>query len=320
MVKTTPILATVLSSLLATIAAASGGRLELSQAQADAGGFPIVISQPGSYVLTSDLVVPTADTTAISVTANRVSIDLNGFSIEGPGGSGSGIGIEADDNLTVRNGRIRFMGRHGIDAQWGATIVDVDIIGSGQHGVRFRGDALLQRVSVLDGGQCGLFGSTGDNSLVLESRFHGNGWCGVAMGFGVVADTTASSNGIVSGITATGVVVNATVHDNDAEGVRLGDGSLFASGSVEGSSVEGLDGRDGTLVLDSTFRANGVGANAAGVQFSTLVLQSAFRENDEGVSGVEAHAYSTYRQQNDFDVTAGTVSVEGNVCSASLCP
>src|ERR1700689_5095189 len=50
----------------------------------DAPGFPITISQSGSYKLSSDLIVPDANTTAIEITAKWVTIDMNGFSIIGP--------------------------------------------------------------------------------------------------------------------------------------------------------------------------------------------------------------------------------------------
>lgn len=45
-----------------------------------AGGFPYTISQPGSYKLAGNLVVP-ANTNAILIAANNVTLDLAGFSI-----------------------------------------------------------------------------------------------------------------------------------------------------------------------------------------------------------------------------------------------
>src|SRR5690348_13376939 len=51
----------------------------------DTAGFPITISQPGSYRLTSNLTVPDLNTTGIQITADFVTIDMNGFSIIGPG-------------------------------------------------------------------------------------------------------------------------------------------------------------------------------------------------------------------------------------------
>ena len=46
--------------------------------------FPIIITKPGSYKLRTNLVVPDANTTAILVHADNVTIDLSGFSIIGP--------------------------------------------------------------------------------------------------------------------------------------------------------------------------------------------------------------------------------------------
>src|SRR5690606_34458615 len=46
-----------------------------------------VISQPGSYYLTADLVVP-ANRTAIRIDASDVTIDLNGFAIRGNSAAG----------------------------------------------------------------------------------------------------------------------------------------------------------------------------------------------------------------------------------------
>ena len=49
----------------------------------DAAGFPITLSLPGSYKLTSNLVVP-AFTRGVLIQADGVTLDLNGFSISGP--------------------------------------------------------------------------------------------------------------------------------------------------------------------------------------------------------------------------------------------
>lgn len=95
---------------LSLVAAACGGALAgpntpasdvvtIDQSKAAAGGitsgdtagFPITISAPGSYRLTSNLVVP-AGVDAIQVSVDNVTIDLNGFSIKGPGTCGGQTG------------------------------------------------------------------------------------------------------------------------------------------------------------------------------------------------------------------------------------
>ena len=110
--------ATILS-LGASPALAVDGVIEINQAAAlaggitpcDAPGFPVTISQPGSYRLTSNLIVPDAATNGIQITANDVTLDLNGFSIIGPNTctpnpvrctfSGGGIGVMAIMSISV---------------------------------------------------------------------------------------------------------------------------------------------------------------------------------------------------------------------------
>src|SRR3954463_6871090 len=50
----------------------------------DAPGFPVTISQPGSYRLSGNLTLSAPDVTPIQTTADGVTLDLAGFSIIGP--------------------------------------------------------------------------------------------------------------------------------------------------------------------------------------------------------------------------------------------
>lgn len=77
----------------------------------DAPGFPVTITQPGSYRLSGNLNVP-ADAFGIVIQSDHVTIDLNGFRIAGEGG---GLGIATLNNfnvglplsgIAVRNGTI----------------------------------------------------------------------------------------------------------------------------------------------------------------------------------------------------------------------
>ena len=94
-----------------------------------AGGFPYVISQPGSYKLSGNLAA-TAGADAIHITASNVVLDLNGFSISSLGvGSGSPAGIQAIgtlSNISIHNGSMTGWTR-GIDTISGgpATLVEL---------------------------------------------------------------------------------------------------------------------------------------------------------------------------------------------------
>ena len=71
------------SFLLPACAFAADGQVLINQSIImAAGGFPYVISQPGSYKLSGNLAVPNG-VSGISITANNVTLDLNGFSMTG---------------------------------------------------------------------------------------------------------------------------------------------------------------------------------------------------------------------------------------------
>jgi hypothetical protein len=104
----------------------------------DSAGFPVTISQPGSYKLMSNLVVPSGSH-AIEVTVPGVTIDLNGFTIAGgyacTGGwgamtcTGSGRGIVGGEGVTVRNGFIKGF-EHGVNLGERAVVDDVAVEGT----------------------------------------------------------------------------------------------------------------------------------------------------------------------------------------------
>lgn len=109
-------LAIVLMLLAAPMPAfASDGVLEINQTCAinggcfsgDAAGFPVTITTPGNYRLTSSLSVG-AFVGGISVASSDVSIDLNGFTVQGvaPGGGPvAGVG-GSGDRIHLANGSI----------------------------------------------------------------------------------------------------------------------------------------------------------------------------------------------------------------------
>lgn len=138
--------------LFASLCRADGGVLEISQTcinsgcfAGDSDGFPVELSQPGSYVLTSNIEV-NQNTTAIRITADDVTLDLNGFAIRGQttcsttspptcSNTGIGIGIESEgDNTAIFNGTVSGMGDDCINLDWGH-VSDVRIVECGSDGL-----------------------------------------------------------------------------------------------------------------------------------------------------------------------------------------
>jgi hypothetical protein len=71
------------------------------------------IVDPGSYYLTADVDVPSG-LHGIEVAARDVSIDLNGYTILGEGGSLDGVNAPSSDGMRVLNGRVRGVGGDGV--------------------------------------------------------------------------------------------------------------------------------------------------------------------------------------------------------------
>jgi hypothetical protein len=194
----------------------------------DTPGFPVSITQPGSYRLAGNLTVPNANTTAIEITASDVTIDLNGFSIRGPvtcvgfpavtscapAGSGFGIFSSGFFNIAVHNGTVRGMGDHGIFLT----------SGSGQ---------LVKNVRAQSNGQTGIFVASG---IVSHSTATSNGLNGIGVDIGTI------SNNSVIGNRANGAAVQTggTVHHNTAAnngnfGLSLALGAGYVSNVMIGN-------------------------------------------------------------------------------------
>ena len=84
----------------------------------NAGAFgDFEISRPGSYYLTGNIGPAAGLPATISInTPGKVTIDLNGFTVEGAGFSGTGIGAFAGPSqITIRNGSIQRYDGPGVD-------------------------------------------------------------------------------------------------------------------------------------------------------------------------------------------------------------
>ncbi|MEM7206177.1 MAG: hypothetical protein AAF628_38345, partial [Planctomycetota bacterium] len=160
--RSRPALATALlcgsaSLLLSGPAAAVDGVIEINQAGAlqgigvgtDTAGFPVTLSESGSYRLTGNLEPTGAATDVIEVTADDVWIDLNGFSIRGgtvctftppsgaacvSGGSATRgiVALGSLDGLVITDGIITGMTGAGVDAT--GSLISLQRIGLRSNG------------------------------------------------------------------------------------------------------------------------------------------------------------------------------------------
>ena len=174
----------------------------------DAPGFPVTISRSGSYRLSGNLSVDDATLHAVHITADNVSLDLNGFTIRGPvtcsgatpatitcaPASGYGNGVYASDrrSVVVRNGSVR-----------------------GFH-VGVRTSLAAGRIESLDV----------SHTRELGIAAYGNDW--------LVAGNTVSMSGH-GGITSAGLVRDNSVSMTRSAGIFLANGALATGNRVHRS-------------------------------------------------------------------------------------
>jgi hypothetical protein len=205
----------------------------------DMPGFPVTISEPGSYRLSGNLSISDPDATAIQITADSVTLDLNGFSIIGPAvcvagpaticpTAGKGVGVQSvgapllgPQGVKVFNGSVRGMG------------IGISITGGGSR---------VEKVTADSNSAGGITAGSVSDSVITR-----NG------AFGVIAQM---------------------VRDTLA-GLNAGDGIILGAGGVASGNVASENGGVGIFVPYGTATANTVflnkGAGISAICPSTIV-------------------------------------------------
>jgi parallel beta-helix repeat protein len=169
---------------------------------ASAADFPIVLSQPGSYYLAENI-TGVSGKDGIWIAASGVTLDLNGFVLDGVPGSGNGIVASAfDQNTSIRHGTVRGWGGAGIngDFLFDGTYEDLRLKSNLGGGIRVTGISLISRVVATDNGQHGILINNlsvgGKGGIIRDSTAEYNTLDGIqVLGFTLVVDNTAIGNG-----------------------------------------------------------------------------------------------------------------------------
>lgn len=248
----------LLAALSAAPAArASDGALEIHRAcvatgcfPGDSPGFPVEITQSGSYLLTSDLRVPDENTTAILSSGERVSIDLGGFSISGvtecggvplvcsPTGTGIGIEFEFATVGSAANGVIEGMGSSGI-LRGGGLFENLILRSNGGAGISTNGT--VRNCQALRNGSTGI----ACGGLALDNFVAGNGLTGIScLAASVIRGNRVLENGSAGdspGVNAAGgfvtgnlIVANRGIGLSGTSDLAYGDNVLYDNNDAAG--------------------------------------------------------------------------------------
>ncbi len=209
----------------------------------DEGAF-YKITAPGSYYLTRNTRMLTlgGSRDGIEIAASDVTVDLNGYTIEGLAGMSNGIVVSEPDlsNIVVCNGTIRGFLGDGIDTQsrdvLHSEVRGVRVVGAGMHGIRL-----------------------GDHAVVSDCEVSGSGFGGILSGSSSrVSDCTVLENGSIGGISIGGdsVVSGCIARRNLGSGVTVGDESLVVDCVADQNGSNGITAGNYSSVTDCVATGN----------------------------------------------------------------
>jgi hypothetical protein len=317
-------------AISAAPAAAVDGVTQINQAKALAGGvtpgdgagFPVTISASGSYRLTSDLTVPDENTNAISITADSVTLDLNGFSIAGPGSAGTGIGVvAATSRVSVRNGRVRGMGSNAIDLGALGRVEDVDVISNGGPGITLGDAAIALRNRLWSNTGSGI--TAGDGARVSDNWIAGTSVSAISVGSGASVSgnyVSGSDHAIVASSDA--VITGNRCYSGDT-GILVQFGGVVASNLVYAAGTDdAIAVGEGVVVRHNVVNLNSGSSGIAGIEANTgnTIIGNLVNANGSGSHGIEftgsgnAYVDNVIMNGTGNDVTGPGVEIGNNFC------
>ncbi|HWX23277.1 MAG TPA: right-handed parallel beta-helix repeat-containing protein [Candidatus Binatia bacterium] len=267
---------------------------------------PFTISAPGSYYVTTNLTGP-GGPAGITVAADDVTIDLNGFFLAGLlGGGNSAIGVSGTHtNLTVRNGSLRDWDSYGV-----ATPNTI-----GGH---------YERLHCSRIGLGGL--NVGNDSLVLDSVIQRSptsliSFAGILTGTGCVVRNCVVFGSAGIGIQAGGgsTVSSCTVEYPIGTGISVGTDSIVTGCAVNSGAAVGIAAAQQSSVLDCNAGNNSASGISAGYG-ATIRNCTANFNGGAGIALFDAGVVQncTTRQNSNHGIAAGNSStVSGSTAVAN---
>lgn len=230
---------------------------------------PFTIGEPGSYYLAAPAVdVPGG----ITVTASRVTIDLNGFALHGNSTSGVGIDATGAGEVAVVRGSVRGFPGGGVLLGNRAEIRDVRVIATGGNGIQ-----------------------VGSGSRVLDSGAWGNSGDGIVAGSNALVENCIANDNRGSGVVVSGGIVRGCTSEvNDSHGIEVSTDCLV-TGNVAISNGEAVPETAAGILV--TGQANRIEGNH--LAFNDIGLQVT------GTGNIVLRNTSRFLQSPPYSIAAG---------------
>jgi parallel beta-helix repeat protein len=216
---------------------AADGQIKIAQTPSTT--FSIVIDKPGSYVLTSNIVVSAYNINAIEINTDNATLDLNGFAIIGPGKPslpymGDGIHAENRKNISIMNGTIEGFGGYGVYLVNGSynQIKDMKVNSNGSGIIMY-------------------------HSIIANCVVSNNNIAGISVHDSTITNCTANYNGLNGGFGVSGsTVINCTANYNGGVGIQAYS-SIITNCTANNNGHAGIYGGFKTRIEGNNMRDNG---------------------------------------------------------------
>ena len=283
------------------------GFLWAGDGQIDIAYLPFTISQSGSYVVVANLTLSTTNTNGITISADNVTLDLNGHTLKGPGNTTGSFGSCIDFNsysynVVIRNGIIQNWRGSGIDGfeigVRGANNCNIESLQcyyNGENGIYVSFNCIIKDNICLYNGKIGIF--TRDASLITNNVCKGNTLQGIS----------ANSSSCITGNTCS---------SNGGTGISVVNGNTVELNTCSFNTGTGIEIYGGNLVINNNCYYNGyMTGNGAGINVGDYGTQNCIENNlvsmnDRGIDCNPAtNNYIAGNRANgnttDYDFAAG---------------
>jgi parallel beta-helix repeat protein len=239
----------------------------------------------GSYLVINNITAA-ASTTCLTLTANQVTIDLNGFTISGSGNT-NGILALGRNNVTIRNGSVNGFAR-AIYANGTGNLIDGVRTATGTLNAFTVGDnATIQNSYVTSHLGGGII--AGKNAKIINSTLNSNSGNMIVVSDGAIVSKNNVTNNGGSSTSAIQMTQNCTVADNVVFKSTFGINATGSFNTIRGNQVTGAT--EGiTAVNSSIISGNNTSSNTDnGIEAGTDNLVSGNTVNaNQGVGIVIA--------------------------------
>jgi len=223
---------------------------------------PFTISAPGSYYLTTNL-TGVSSASGITISSGNVTLDLNGFALQGVSGSLDGVRVDNSyTNITVRNGTITGWGWSGVETcTWGSPR-----------------NLVFERLTVSANGRDGI--RAGTTSLVRDCCCSSNHLIGIYCYSGLVSGCAICNNGELGIRINNGTVSGCYVANNALSGILTGDNGCQIIGNncfTNNTSSSTIDA--GILVYSANNRIEDNHVTSSGYAGIQVINFSRFTNN-----------------------------------------